>query len=81
MDKWTESGQVAVIILDSIERNITEVYQGGERQQLEASCRELLLPDIVSRPQRGQWRTEQEQLGLSVCSDTHPMRKHFPGPI
>lgn len=29
MDKWTVSGQVAVIILDSIKRNITKVYRGS----------------------------------------------------
>ena len=29
MNKWTMSGQVAVVILDSIKRKITEVHGGG----------------------------------------------------
>lgn len=29
MNKWTVSGQVAVVILDSIERKIKEVHRGS----------------------------------------------------
>lgn len=49
MDKWTVSGQVAVIILDSIKRNITKVYRGsfnGFMLHAGSGCLTMLLGGI-----------------------------------
>lgn len=71
MDKWAVSGQVAVIILDSIKRNITKAYR-GERQQLHGPCSEL-LPGLLG----GVGEDSSKRPGSSW--DRHPA-KHFSGP-
>lgn len=63
MDKWTVSGQVAVIILDSIKRNITKVYRGSVSSFMlhAGSCCFLVLSGGVG---------VDEPLGLSVVTCT-----------
>lgn len=66
MGKWTVSGQVAVIILDSIKRNITKVYRGSMDCLM---CRAVSWIPHVVREAVADGADSLEQRGSSVGSD------------